>query len=49
LEAALGLIGMVLFIVAVIGLAAAVTYAIVKISPSSRRGKEKAPSTAKPS
>lgn len=45
MEAALGLIGMVLFIVAVIGLAAAVTYAIVKISPSRRRGKDKVPSS----
>jgi hypothetical protein len=35
----LGLIGMVVFIVAVIGLAAGVTYAIVRISPSSRKAK----------
>jgi hypothetical protein len=33
---------MVVFIVATIGLAAAVTYAIVKISPSGRRAKDKA-------
>lgn len=45
LDAALGLIGMVLFIVATIGLAAGVTYAIVKISPSRRRGKQKVPSS----
>ncbi|MBA2361739.1 MAG: hypothetical protein H0V79_12560 [Actinobacteria bacterium] len=42
MENVLGLIGMVIFIVATIGLAAAVTYLIVKISPSSRR-KDKAP------
>jgi hypothetical protein len=45
METALGLIGMVVFIVGTIGLAAGVTYAIVKISPSSRRPKEKATST----
>jgi hypothetical protein len=44
METALGLIGMVVFIIGTIGLAAGVTYAIVKISPSSRRPKEKAPS-----
>jgi hypothetical protein len=38
LETALGLLGMVVFIAATIGLAAGVTYAIVKISPSGRRG-----------
>jgi hypothetical protein len=37
LETALGLIGMVVFIVATIALAAGVTYVIVKISPSGRR------------
>jgi len=41
LETALGLIGMVVFIVATIGLAAGVTYAIVRISPSSRKAKAK--------
>jgi hypothetical protein len=45
LETALGLLGMVVFIVATIALAAGITYAIVKISPSSRRAKNtKAPS-----
>ena len=43
METALGLVGMFVYIVATIGLAAGVTYSIVKISPSSRRGKEKAP------
>jgi hypothetical protein len=45
LENALGLIGMVLFIAAVIGLAAGVTYLIVKISPSTRRSKAQTPSS----
>ena len=45
-ETALGLIGRVIFIVATIALAAAVTYLIVKISPSSRRKDAKAPPAA---
>jgi len=45
MENVLGLIGMVLFIVATISLAAGVTYAIVRISPTKRREKS---STAKP-
>jgi hypothetical protein len=48
LENALGLIGMVVFIAAVIGLAAGITYLIVKISPSTRRSKTQTPSS-KPS
>jgi hypothetical protein len=44
LETFLGLIGMVVFIAATIALAAGVTYAIVRISPT-RRAKEKAPAT----
>jgi hypothetical protein len=47
LETVLGLIGMVVFIAATIALAAGVTYAIVRISPT-RRANEKTP-TAKPS
>ncbi|HEX7255202.1 MAG TPA: hypothetical protein VF236_04680 [Gaiellaceae bacterium] len=37
METALGLIGMLVFIVATIALAAGVTYAIVRISPTNRR------------
>jgi hypothetical protein len=37
LETALGLVGMVVFIVATIALAAGVTYVIVKITPTRRR------------
>jgi hypothetical protein len=44
LENVLGLIGMVIFIVGTISLAAGVTYAIVRISPTKRRAK----SAAKP-
>jgi hypothetical protein len=40
LETALGLLGMVVFIAATIGLAASITYAIVKVSPSGRRAKD---------
>jgi len=43
LNAALGLMGMVIFIAAVIGLAAGVTYLIVRISPSQRRANGKTP------
>jgi hypothetical protein len=39
LETALGLLGMAIFIVATIALAAGVTYAIVRISPTKRRSK----------
>jgi hypothetical protein len=42
LNTVLGLIGMVIFIAATIALAAGVTYAIVRISPT-RRAKEKTP------
>jgi hypothetical protein len=44
LETVLGLLGMVVFIVATISLAAGVTYAIVRISPTSRAKEKKAPS-----
>jgi hypothetical protein len=37
LETVLGLVGMLVFIVATIALAAGVTYAIVRISPTNRR------------
>jgi len=43
-ETALGLVGLAVFIAATIGLAAAVTYAIVRISPSGRRTKIVKPS-----
>jgi hypothetical protein len=43
LEDALGLIGMVIFIVATISLAAAVTWVVVKITPSEPRKKRSAP------
>jgi hypothetical protein len=46
LTTVLGLIGMVVFIVATIALAAGVTWAIIKISPSSRRPKTQAPSSS---
>ena len=39
MDTVLGLIGMLVFIVATIALAAGVTYAIVWISPSNRRTK----------
>jgi hypothetical protein len=39
----LGLIGMVIFIVAVISLAAGVTYLVVKITPTEPRRKRTAP------
>jgi hypothetical protein len=42
LETVLGLIGLVVYIVATIVLAAGITYAIVRISPT-RRTKEKTP------
>ena len=42
----LGLIGMVLFIVAVISLAAGVTWLVVKITPSEPRKKRKEPEPA---
>jgi hypothetical protein len=45
LETVLGVIGMVVFIAAVIGLAAGMTYLIVKISPSTRRSKAQTPTS----
>ena len=42
MENVLGLIGMVIFIIGTISLAAGVTYAIVRISPTNRRGKNAA-------
>jgi hypothetical protein len=44
METVLGLIGMVVFIVGTISLAAGVTYSIIRISPTKRREK----SAAKP-
>ena len=49
MENVLGLIGMVVFIVGVIALASGVTYAIVKISPSTRKAKNKTASAGKTS
>jgi hypothetical protein len=46
LETVLGLIGMVIFIIGVISLAAGVTYAIVRISPTNRREKSSATKSA---
>ena len=46
-DTVLGLIGMLLFVAGTIGLAAGVTYAIVRISPTNRR-KNGAPKPAKP-
>jgi hypothetical protein len=42
LETVLGLIGMVIFIVAVIALAAAITWLVVKITPTEPRKKRTA-------
>jgi len=42
----LGVIGMIIFIASVIGLAAGMTYLIVKISPSTRRSKAQTPSSS---
>jgi hypothetical protein len=39
MDTVLGLIGMVIYIVGTIALAAGVTYAVVRISPTKRRGK----------
>jgi hypothetical protein len=47
-DTVLGLIGMAIFIVGTISLAAGVTYAIVRISPSSRRPKSKAAGSSGP-
>jgi hypothetical protein len=44
METVLGLIGMVIFIVGTISLAAGVTYSIIRITPTKRREK----SAAKP-
>jgi hypothetical protein len=45
-ETVLGLLGMVVFIVATIALAAGVTYAIVRISPTTRAKEKQASSGA---
>jgi hypothetical protein len=42
LETVLGLIGMVIFIVATIALAAAITWVVVKVTPSGPRKKPEA-------
>ena len=41
MDTALGLLGIILFAAAVIGLAAAVTWLVVKISPAEKRDKPK--------
>jgi hypothetical protein len=43
METALGLIGVVLFIVGVIGLASAVTWTVVKITPAKDKKKREQP------
>jgi hypothetical protein len=40
---ALGLIGMILFIVGVIGLAAAVTWTVVRLTPSHAKARKEEP------
>ncbi len=45
LETVLGLIGLVIYIVATIALAAAMTWVVVKITPSGPRKKPEAPAT----
>jgi hypothetical protein len=40
MDTVLGLFGMVVWILAVIGLAAGVTYAVIKLSPGGRSGKK---------
>jgi hypothetical protein len=45
LDTVLGLIGMVIFIVGTIALAAGVTYAIVRISPTKRGKKSPKPAS----
>ena len=47
METILGLVGFVVYMVAVVSLASAVTYAVVKISPSKSQ-KEAAATQAKP-
>jgi hypothetical protein len=46
METALGLIGLVLFAAAVIALAAAVTWVVVKVSPAEKPAKPASPDTA---
>ena len=46
MDAVLGLIGLVLFIAAIVGLAAAITFAVIKISPSKDRRKKTADDAA---
>jgi hypothetical protein len=43
LETVLGLIGLVIYIVATISLAAAITWIVVKVTPSGPRKKPEAP------
>jgi hypothetical protein len=46
MDTVLGLIGMVIFIVGTISLAAGVTYSIIRISPTKRREKSAAKSAS---
>ena len=48
METVLGLIGFVVYMVAVVSLASAVTYAVVKISPSKSQKELAAKKAAKP-
>jgi hypothetical protein len=40
MDAVLGLIGLALFVAAIIGLAAAITYAVIRVSPAKDRPKK---------
>ena len=44
METILGLLGIVVWMVGVVAIAAAVTYAVVRISPGEKPGKSTAPS-----
>jgi len=46
MDAALGLIGLVLFIAAVVGLAAGMTWLVIKLSPAKDRRDKREPEAA---
>ncbi|HSL63312.1 MAG TPA: hypothetical protein VK874_01525 [Gaiellaceae bacterium] len=46
MDTVLGLLGLVLFVVGVVGIAAAVTFAVVKISPARDKPKREGPAPA---
>jgi hypothetical protein len=43
LDAVLGVIGLFLFVATIVGLAAAITYAVIKLSPGKDKKKPQAP------